>query len=140
MLFPNVHLEFGKYHIAQVLSKCSGLFCIEDVYNCVEIWRAEYAQKVLLIISEVFKDVDISDLVFEESEEMFCEEMDSDWEDVRDDSSMHISLDTSANVSNISMAIHELDNFDYSVDDGRSTETISGLAIQASQQIQVDDI
>ena len=94
VLFPNVSLEIAKFHLSQILGKCSLLFTLADIYKCVEIWRAEYAQQILLIISEVFGDVDPKERDFElviennQAEETIY----SDWEDVRDDSTINISL------------------------------------------------
>ena len=64
VLFPNVHLEFSMFHISQVLENCAHLFSVLDIHNCVEIWRTEYAQQILTILSDVFTDIDPDDLDF----------------------------------------------------------------------------
>ena len=142
VLFPNVSLEFGKFHLSQILSKCSLLFTLADIYNCVEIWRAEYAQQILLIISEVFGDIDPKEIDFESVIEnnQAEETIDSDWEDVRDDSSINIlSLDDTANAANISMAMHEIDQSDEELNDDPSG-TLHSLACEASRNIHIDNI
>ena len=58
-----------------------------------------------------FSDIDLADVAFNSDDEnaQLHEPMDSDWEDVRDDSSINISLDDTANLSSIrgnSMSIH----------------------------------
>jgi hypothetical protein len=58
------------------------LFSIADIKNSVEIWRNEYARKIIIMLNEVFQD--ITDLEFEESDDEFELTVDSEWEDVRD--------------------------------------------------------
>jgi hypothetical protein len=144
VLFPNVQLEFGKYHISQILSRCSRLFSLTDIYSCVEVWKAEYAQQVLNIISETFKDIDHTDLDFESDEQMDWLEdcIHCDWEDVRDDSTMCLlSMNDTGNLSSISMAMHALDKSDDCDEelDQSSIQTQTSLATEASQRIQVDE-
>ena len=40
-----------------VCAKNSTSETLADIYNCVEIWGAEYAQQILLSISEVFVEI-----------------------------------------------------------------------------------
>ena len=136
------HFPFGKFHLSQRLSKCSLLFTLADIYNCAEIWRAEHAQQILLIISEVFGDIDPKEIDFESVIEnnQAEETIDSDWEDVHDDSSINIlSLDDTANAANISMAMHEIDQSDKELNDDPSG-TLHSLACEASQNIHIDTI
>ena len=82
MLYPNIYFEFGMPQIAQVVDNCFKLFSIADIKNSVEIWRNEYARKIIIMLNEVFQD--ITDLEFEESDDEFELTVDSEWEDVRD--------------------------------------------------------
>ena len=70
VLFPNVHLEFSMFYISQVLENCAHLFSVLDIHNCVEIWRTEYAQQILTILSDVFTDIDPDDLDFTHTDDM----------------------------------------------------------------------
>jgi hypothetical protein len=72
--------------IAQVVDNRFKLFSIADIKNSVEIWRTEYARKILIMLNEVFQD--ISDLEFEESDDEFELTVDSEWEDIRDDQTL----------------------------------------------------
>ena len=103
VLFPNVHLEFSMCHISQVLENCAHLFSILDIHNCVEIWRTEYAQQILTTLSDVFNDIDPDDLDFTHTDDM--DDLDStigsDWIDVCDDSNANLSLNDTANLSDI---------------------------------------
>ena len=100
VLFPNVHLEFSMLHISQVLENCAYLFSVLDIHNCVEIWRTEYPQQILTILSDVFNDIDTDDL---------DSIIGSDWADVRDDSNVNLSPNDTANLSDIGMAMQVLD-------------------------------
>ena len=142
VLFPNVTLEFSYFHVSQVVKKCAHLFSLEDIYNSVEIWRTSYAQQILVILSEVFNDIDLADIAFnsDDENEQLHEPMDSDWEDVRDDSSINISLDDTANLSSISLAMHAVDNTDDECElNGNTSGTISSLAFEVAQAIQIDN-
>ncbi|XP_028409259.1 putative ATP-dependent DNA helicase Q1 [Dendronephthya gigantea] len=97
VLYPNVFLEFGKFNIGQILQNCHQLFSVEDVCNCVEIWRTEHAINILLILSEVFNDVDANELQFE-ADDIDEYYVDSEWAAVRDDSDF---FDVSMNESNV---------------------------------------
>ena len=63
---PNVLLEFNTFHINQVVESCQNLFTAENVLRSVEIWRHHHAKQVLKVIGEVFGDVDIGSMPFEE--------------------------------------------------------------------------
>ena len=108
----------------------------------MEIWRTSYAQQILVILSEVFNDIDLADIAFisDDENEQLHEPMDSDWEDVRDDSSINISLDDTANLSSSSLAMHAVDNTDDECElNGDTSGTISSLAFEAAQTIQIDN-
>ena len=78
--------------ISQVIDHCFKLFSITDIRNCVEIWRTQYARRILNILNEVFQDM--SDC--EENDDEFDNTVDSEWVDIRDDTFYkipHISHD-----------------------------------------------
>ena len=58
----SVHKEFDSFNINQVLSNCEYLFTIQDIDNCVEIWRKIYARDILTIINIVFHDILLEDM------------------------------------------------------------------------------
>jgi ATP-dependent DNA helicase RecQ len=86
VLFPNLHMEFGSVQITQIIDNAHKLFSVMDIMNCVEIWRSEHALEVLKILSELFKDVDIPELVMDCSDDLVDDIIDTDWMDIRDDS------------------------------------------------------
>ena len=61
-----------------------------DIVNCAEIWRSEHSLGVLKIFSELFEDVDILELSMDFDEELVDDTVDSDWMDIRDDSSANL--------------------------------------------------
>lgn len=83
---PNVLLELGDFFIAQVLENCHKIFDVQDVFRYVEVWRKEHAVTILNIISQCFGDVE---LVAELDIDLMGDiDIDMDWEELRDDSSL----------------------------------------------------
>ncbi len=87
VLFPNVHMEFGSLQISQIIDNACKLFSVMDIMNCVENWRSEHALGVLNIFSEFFGDIDIPELAMDFDDDLVDDTVDSDWMDIRDDSS-----------------------------------------------------
>ena len=52
-----VMLGFSQHQITQVLDNVHRIFSIADVYKFVEIWDKRHAQKMLLILNNVFADI-----------------------------------------------------------------------------------
>ena len=50
-------LGFSHHQISQVLDKLHRIFATAGVYNLVEIWDRRHAQRILLIVSNVFQDI-----------------------------------------------------------------------------------
>ncbi len=139
VLFPNVHFEFSMFHVSQVLENCARLFLICDVCNCVEIWRSEYAQHILTVLSDVFNDIDTVDLNFDHMDDMndLDSTIGSDWADVRDDSiDVNLSLNDTANLSDIGMAMHVIDQSDD--EHANVSGILSEFAIEASCNINIE--
>ena len=53
-------LGFSHHQISQVLDKLHRIFPAADVYNLVEIWDRRHAQRILLIVSNVFQEIDVN--------------------------------------------------------------------------------
>ena len=107
MLYPNVLLEFGKFNVAQIIQNCHQLFSVDDICNCVEVWRIEHARNILTL-SEVFGDVDVCVLQsvsgdIEDHEYI----VDSEWADVCDDSLVCNMFMNDSNISDINTALDE---------------------------------
>ena len=137
VLYPNVMLEFGKFNISQIIQNCHQLFSVDDICNCVEIWRTAHASSILLILSEIVNDVDASELQFD-TDDMDDDNciVDSEWVDVRDDSFIcNVSMDES-NMSAINEALNESNQTDEESMD--VTDIVHELAVEVSQRIDID--
>ena len=115
---------------------CHQLFCVEDICNCVEIWRMEHANNILLILANILKDVDNSELEFEnvDMEDVECM-VESEWADVRDDSLVHLLMNES-NMSEINGALTEFDESDEENMD--VSDIMNELAVEVSKRIDID--
>ena len=92
---PNNLLEFNNFHIKQVLKECHKLFSVSDIVREVEIWRHMYAIEILKIINSVFNDINVEELInINVSECLDSTSSSSNWDDVRDDSTMLTFLDS----------------------------------------------
>ena len=92
---PNNLLEFNNFHIKQVLEKCHKLFSFSDIIREVEIWRYAYAAEILKIIDVVFHDIDLNELRnLSLGESLDSSTSRSNWDDVRNDSSVLPFLDS----------------------------------------------
>ena len=112
--FPNILYEFNRYQIDQVLQHANHLFTLEDIMTHIEVWRSCYAKSILLALSEVFGDIDdkqdITDESFSCSESDSWYDIDSQWQEIRDDSFFYIGLDkTMSTRGSISDASHRVD-------------------------------
>lgn len=136
VLYPNVFFEFGKFHIAQIIQNCFRLFSVEDICNCVEIWRMEHANNVLLILSDIFNDIDANELQFDDDMEDIDCMVDSEWADVRDDSLINVLLNDS-NMSDINEALTEFDQSGEDIMD--TSDFVNNLAVEVSQCIDTDN-
>jgi hypothetical protein len=99
VIYLSIHLEFGRMQIRQIMQNAHKLFSIADIINCTEKWRSEHTNAVLEILSNVFEDIskeeldNINDNDFNDLDET----VDSDWVDIRDDSSVQaMSFDESS--------------------------------------------
>ena len=114
VLYPNVHMEFGSLQVSQIIDNACKLFSVMDIMNCAEIWRSEHALGVLKIFSELFEDVDILELSMDFDEELVDDTVDSDWMDIRDDSSANLmqlseysNMEMSLNTSELYLSADE---------------------------------
>ena len=98
--YPNNLMEFNSFHVNQIVDNCHKLFTVEDIVDCVEIWRHKYAIDILKQINEVFKDVDVKlignfDQSFDCSASIYI-----DWNQLRDDSTLGDIMDYQEVVDN----------------------------------------
>eukprot|EP00112_Aurelia_sp_Birch-Aquarium-sp1_P021168 Seg5623.1 transcript_id=Seg5623.1/GoldUCD/mRNA.D3Y31 product="putative ATP-dependent RNA helicase R290" protein_id=Seg5623.1/GoldUCD/D3Y31 len=107
---PTIMMEFTDFHVKQIMQCCDQLFSIEDVLCKVETWRMKHAVKILHILDNVFDDVEIDDDASDVSvptEELYEDEIERQWQAVRDDS--EISGYQNFYGSDICQAMEDLD-------------------------------
>jgi hypothetical protein len=90
---PNHILEFNNFHINEVIKSCYKLFTIEDIISNVEIWRHQYAIGILQQINDVFGDI-MEVPTIHDDESMHDYSIISDWDQIRDDSTLVAMIDT----------------------------------------------
>ena len=72
--------------IDQVLENCHRIFNVQDVFNYVEVWRKEHAVAIVNIISQCFGDIgQVAELDAQILDDI---DIDMDWEELRDDSTL----------------------------------------------------
>ena len=53
-------LGFSQHQISQVLDNLHRIFSVADIYKLVEIWDRRHAQRILLILRNVFQDINVN--------------------------------------------------------------------------------
>ena len=93
ILTPTVPIflhTFSNFQINQILMQVDHLFSLEDIMSHVEIWKKEHALKVLLLLNEVFHDIDpLPEVHFDADADVEDLDDEDDW-----DGMMDISLDS----------------------------------------------
>ena len=107
VLYPNMFVEFGSLQIDQIIESRTKLFSVPDIMNCVEIWRKEYTHDILKISSQIFGDID--DLPVQLVDTNLDDALDTDWLEIRDDSSANVLLFQDSSLLQVSQEMDELD-------------------------------
>jgi hypothetical protein len=96
----------------------------------------EHANNILLILANIFKDVDNSELEFENVDMEYVDCMvESEWADVRDDSLVHLLMNES-NISEINGVLTESDESEE--EDMDVSDIMNKLAVEVSKGIDID--
>ena len=83
-------LGFPEHQISQVLEHVASLFNLSDIYKSVEVWDHRHAQKILSVLSSVFKyiscdeDWNWNDTHYDHKQEFDDEFMD-EWDEILQD-------------------------------------------------------
>ena len=54
---PNFLLEFGNFHIAQVIENANVIASFNDILKVIEIWRLSYAVEIWKLMKNIFTDL-----------------------------------------------------------------------------------
>jgi hypothetical protein len=132
-------MEFSHYQVCQISNNANKLFSIEDIMNCIEIWRREHVQIVLNLLSEVFGDIDIAELDVQlASDNDMDDTIDPEWVDIRDDSSTNVLLLNNYD-SDFQDVSHEMSASDASINNSLDTShEIANIASEVSLAINTD--
>ena len=107
----NIYTEFSQYHITQVLKNIEYIFCKVTLKQHVEIWRREHALKILVILNEVFEDIEpeeIDSCTFNSSDMSVLDYDGGDWQQMLDDSEYDALAQPSLNSSEIETSCETL--------------------------------
>ena len=55
--WPSFLLEFGDYHIGQVIESAPYIASWSDVLKCIEIWRVNHAIEIWKILNKIFPEL-----------------------------------------------------------------------------------
>ena len=94
--YPSFLLEFGSYHIQQVIEHAAFIASFDDITKLVEIWRLSHALEIWKLMKDIFKDLKDETLPAIPVEDTdIHEECDDDnaWLQLLNDSLNDISLD-----------------------------------------------
>lgn len=91
---PSVLLEFNIFHVQQIVDNCDQLFSYNDILEYCEIWHKDYARFILKTLNEVFDDIDMDMVNFDDDMDMDKMEVDptlhdSVWDEIKNDSSLY---------------------------------------------------
>ena len=136
VLYPNMFVEFGSLQIDQIIESRTKLFSVPDIMNCVEIWRKEYGHDILKIFPQIFGDID--DRPVELNDTNLDDTLDTDWLEIRDDSSANVLLFQDSSLLQVSQKMDELD---WSVESLLDTSVeIKNIAKEVNLGINAEDM
>jgi len=85
-----VMLGFSEHQITEVLEHVASLFNLSDICKSVEVWDHRHAQKILPVLSSVFKDIQCvedwnwNDTHYDHKQE-FDDEFMEEWDEILQD-------------------------------------------------------
>ena len=82
-------MEFGDYHIGQVIESAPCIASWSDVLKCIEIWRVNHAIEIWKILKKIFADLQdepLPEISDEETDIDDDDEDDNDWMRMLNDS------------------------------------------------------
>ena len=85
---PNFLLEFGNFHIAQVIENANKIALFKDILKVIEIWRMSHAVEIWKLMRNIFTDLANERLpeISLEDTDINEDECDDDWVQLFNDS------------------------------------------------------
>ena len=120
--------EFGSFQC------CHLLFSLADIKSSVEIWQDIHADNVLVALHEVFDDfhLDTSKIQLSCHEEDTVTCIDSDWVDIRDDSSL-LDIASSRLYENMDLTADDADTSQNCGTELNTSVMFESMAIESSK-------
>ena len=86
--WPSFLMEFGDYHIGQVIESAPYIASWSDVLKCIEIWRVNHAIEIWKILKKIFADLQDEPLpeIPDVETDIDGDEDDNDWMRILNDS------------------------------------------------------
>ena len=114
-------LGFSQHQISQVLDNLHRIFSTADVYNLVEIWDRRHAQKILLIVSNVFQDINVNSdslvAVNDTNNYEFDDELLDEWHEFLQDDELYEMIVDNMSLSHLENSALEEENANDSCND-----------------------
>ena len=121
-------LGFSQYQISQVLDNLHRIFSIADVCNLVEIWDRRHAQRILSIVSNVFKDINVNSdslvAVNDTDNSEFDDELLDEWHEFLQDDELYEMIVDNMSVSHLESPALEEENANDSCNDDVMTPAV----------------
>ena len=92
--WPSFLMEFGDYHIGQVIESAPYIASWSDVLKCIEIWRVNHAIEIWKILKKIFADLQDEPLpeIPDVETDIDGDEDDNDWMRILNDSFIDFSF------------------------------------------------
>ena len=98
--YPSILMEFGNYHIKQVMDNAPYISSMKDIYKHIEIWRINHAAEIYKILQGIIPEMENEELPDIPDEDDLLEsdgedsDNESDWMRIFNESFDNLSLDS----------------------------------------------
>ena len=129
-------LGFSEHQISQVLENVASLFNLSDIYKSVEVWDQRHAQKILSVLSSVFKDISCDEdwnwngTHYDHNQEFDDEFMD-EWDEILQDNELFDMIVENISLSQFDASISLLEEMA-----DNSTESLDEMPTEILEAIE----
>ena len=108
-------LGFSEHQISQVLDNLHRIFSVADIFKLVEIWDKRHAQKILVIVGDVFQDINVksdSDVAVMNNTDgyEFDDELLDEWQELLQDDDLYEMIVDNLSLSQLENSALEEEN------------------------------
>ena len=129
-------LGFSEHQISQVLENVASLFNLSDIYKSAEVWDQRHAQKILSVLSSVFKDISSDEdwnwngTQYDHNQEFDDEFMD-EWDEILQDNELFDMIVENISLSQFDASISLLEGMA-----DNSTESLDEMPTEILEAIE----